>query len=257
MRMEGKVAFISGGARGIGAAISRLLAREGASIVIGDILEAEGIATETRIREAGGQARFVHMDVRDEGQWKHALEAVVGRFGKLDVLVNNAGISTPQGVEDLSVDDWDRILEVNARGVFLGTKLAIPEMLKAGGGSIVNISSEQGIVGSATGNSAYHASKGAVRLFTKSVALRYATKGIRVNSVHPGPVETPMLLSGFPMLLSGFKDDQRWDQMVSKVPMGRVGKPEEVAYGVLFLASDESSFVTGAELVIDGGFIAV
>ena len=250
MRMEGKVAFISGGARGIGAAISRLLAREGASIVIGDILEAEGIATETRIREAGGQARFVHMDVRDEGQWKHALEAVVGRFGKLDVLVNNAGISTPQGVEDLSVDDWDRILEVNARGVFLGTKLAIPEMLKAGGGSIVNISSEQGIVGSATGNSAYHASKGAVRLFTKSVALRYATKGIRVNSVHPGPVETPMLLSGF-------QDDQRWDQMVSKVPMGRVGKPEEVAYGVLFLASDESSFVTGAELVIDGGFIAL
>ena len=249
MRMENKVAFISGGARGIGAAISWLLAREGASVVIGDILEAEGIATETRIRDAGGQARFVHMDVRDEGQWEHALEVAVGRFSKLDVLVNNAGISTPQGVEDLSVDDWDRILDVNARGVFLGTKLAIPEMLKAGGGSIVNISSEQGIVGSATGNSAYHASKGAVRLFTKSVALRYATKGIRVNSVHPGPVETPMLLSGF-------QDDQRWDQMVSRVPMGRVGKPEEVAYGVLFLASDESSFVTGAELVIDGGFIA-
>lgn len=249
MRMENKVAFISGGARGIGAAVSHLLAREGASVVIGDILEAEGIATETRIRDAGGQARFVHMDVRDEGQWEHALEVAVGRFGKLDVLVNNAGISTPQGVEDLSVDDWDRILDVNARGVFLGTKLAIPEMLKAGGGSIVNISSEQGIVGSATGNSAYHASKGAVRLFTKSVALRYATKGIRVNSVHPGPVETPMLMFGF-------KDDQRWDQMVSKVPMGRVGKPEEVAYGVLFLASDESSFVTGAELVIDGGFIA-
>ncbi len=250
MRMEGKVAFISGGARGIGAAISRLLAFEGASVVIGDILEAEGIATETRIREAGGQARFVHMDVRDEGQWGHALEAVVARFGSLDVLVNNAGISTPQGVEDITVETWDRIMNVNAKSVFLGTKFAIPEMLNSGGGSIVNISSEQGIVGSPTGNSAYHASKGAVRLFTKSVALRYAAKGIRVNSVHPGPVETPMLMSGF-------QDDQRWDEMVSKVPMGRVGQPEEVAYGVLFLASDESSFITGAELVIDGGFIAL
>ena len=250
MRMEGKVAFISGSARGIGAAISRLLAREGASVVMGDILEAEGIATERQILETGGQARFIHMDVRDENQWEHALGTAVARFGKLDVLVNNAGISTPHGVEDLSVDAWDRILDVNAKSVFLSTKHAIPKMLNSGGGSIVNISSEQGIVGSATGNSAYHASKGAVRLFTKSVALRYATKGIRVNSVHPGPVETPMLLSGF-------QDDQHWDQMVSKVPMGRVGKPEEVAYGVLFLASDESSFITGAELVIDAGFIAL
>jgi cyclopentanol dehydrogenase len=248
--MEDKVAFISGGARGIGAAISRLLASEGASVVMGDILEAEGIAIERQILETGGQARFIHMDVRDEGQWEHALGTAVARFGKLDVLVNNAGISTPHGVEDLSVDAWDRILDVNAKSVFLSTKHAIPKMLNSGGGSIVNISSEQGIVGSATGNSAYHASKGAVRLFTKSVALRYATKGIRVNSVHPGPVETPMLLSGF-------EDDQQWDRMVSKVPMGRVGKPEEVAFGVLFLASDESSFITGAELVIDGGFIAL
>lgn len=250
MRMEGKVAFVSGGARGIGAAISLLLAREGASVVIGDILEPEGLAIETEIRKAGGQTRFIHMDVRHEGQWKHSLESTVVRFGKLDVLVNNAGISTSQGVEDISVETWDRILDVNAKGVFLGTKAALPHLLNSGGGSIVNISSEQGIVGSANGNSAYHASKGAVRLFTKSVALRYATKGIRVNSVHPGPVETPMLLSGF-------QDDGQWDQMVSKVPMGRVGKPEEVAYGVLFLASDESSFITGAELVIDGGFIAL
>ena len=249
MRMEGKVAFVSGGSRGIGAAISLLLAREGASVVIGDILEAKGIAMEAQILKAGGQARFVHMDVRDEGMWVNAVGTAVSRFGRLDVLVNNAGISTPHGVEDISVDDWTMILDVNAKGVFLGTKAALPHLLNSGGGSIVNISSEQGIVGSATGNPAYHASKGAVRLFTKSVALRYATKGIRVNSVHPGPVETPMLLSEF-------QDDQRWEQMVSKVPMGRVGKPEEVAFGVLFLASDESSFVTGAELVIDGGFIA-
>ena len=191
------------------------------------------------INEAGGDAHFARLDVTQEDQWQRVIDATAAMYGKLDILVNNAGISSPQGVEDISVDDWDRILDVNARGVFLGTKLAIPEMMNSGGGSIVNISSTQGIVGSTTGNSAYHASKGAVRLFTKSVALRYATKGIRVNSVHPGPVETPMLLPGFP-----------------KVPMGRVGKPREVAYGVLFLASDESSFVTGAELVIDGGFLA-
>ena len=251
MRMQGKVALISGGARGLGEAQARLIAKEGGKVVIGDILENEAVKVVADINDIGGEALFVKLDVTCEEDWRMIIKVAIDRFGKLDVLVNNAGIGGESGVsiEDMSEEMWERVMAVNAKGVFFGTKLAIPEMLKTGGGSIVNISSQIGLVGSDTSNLAYMASKGAVHIFTKAVALRYATKGIRINSVHPGPVQTPMLAEGF-------VDEQRKKNVISKIPMGRVGKPDEVAYGVLFLASDEASFVTGTELVIDGGYIA-
>ena len=251
MRLQGKVVVISGGARGLGKAQARLFAREGGKVVVGDILVNETREVVAGIIENGGEALFVKLDVTREEDWYKIIRATIDRFGKLDVLVNNAGIGGESGVsiEDMSEEMWERVMAVNAKGVFFGTKLAIPEMLKIGGGSIVNISSQIGLVGSDTSNLAYMASKGAVHIFTKAVALRYATKGIRVNSVHPGPVQTPMLSEGF-------VDEQRKRKVISRIPMGRVGRPEEVAYGVLFLASDEASFVTGTELVIDGGYIA-
>ena len=249
MRLEGKVAFISGGARGMGAEEARLLAREGACVAIGDVLEEEGRRVEGQIKEAGGRALFIRMDVTSLEDWRRAIAVTVERFGKLDVLVNNAGIGRRGGVEDTSEEDWDEVMAVNAKGVFLGTKAAIPEMRKAGGGSIVNIGSQMGIVGTDTGSIAYHASKGALRALTKSAALWHAKDGIRVNSVHPGPIATPMSQERL-------SDPAQLAWSVSRVPLGRIGRPEEVAYGVLYLASDESSFVTGAELVIDGGWIA-
>ncbi len=254
MRLEGKVALISGGARGMGAAEARLFAREGASVVIGDVLEEEGRRVEAQIGEAGGQALFLSLDVTSESDWSNAVAAAVSRFGKLDVLVNNAGVTGAGGgggpvmVEETTVEVWDRIMDVNAKGVFLGTKAAIPEMRRAGGGSIINISSIYGLVGSG-GSSAYHASKGAVRLLTKATAIQYAGEGIRANSVHPGFIETPMTAAIR-------ADPDRNRRMLSGTPLGRLGVPDDVAYGVLFLASDESSFMTGSELVIDGGWTA-
>ena len=249
MRVAGKVALVSGGARGLGEAQAKLLAAEGAKVAIGDVLEEEGKKVEAAINELGGEAFFMPLDVTQADQWTQIIDETVSRFGKLDVLVNNAGIGGRGGLEDMTEDEWDEVMAVNAKGVFLGTKLAMPEILKAGGGSIVNISSQMGIVGSDTSNPAYQASKAAVHVFTKSIALRYATQGVRVNSVHPGPIDTPMLQAGF-------IDPERMQRVMSKVPMGRVGQPEEIAYGVLFLSSDESSFITGAGLVIDGGYIA-
>ena len=248
MRLEGKVALISGGARGIGAATARLMAAEGASVVIADLLEKEGLETEAEISEAGGQVLFVPLDVASESDWAAAVQSTVSKFGKLDILVNNAGISSRTGVEDTSVDSWDQVMEVNAKGVFLGTKAAIPEMRKAGGGSIINISSIYGIVGSG-GSASYHASKGAVRLFTKSAAVQYASEGIRVNSVHPGFVDSPMTDAhhGIPEIRQA---------RTAQTPLGRLGVPEDIAPGILYLASDQSSFVTGSELVIDGGMTA-
>lgn len=249
MRVAGKVALVSGGARGLGEAQAKLLAAEGAKVAIGDVLEDEGKKVEAEINELGGEAFFMPLDVTQADQWSQIIDETVSRFGKLDVLVNNAGIGGRGGLEDMTEEEWDEVMAVNAKGVFLGTKLAMPEMLKAGNGSIVNISSQMGIVGSDTSNPAYQASKAAVHVFTKSIALRYATQGIRVNSVHPGPIDTPMLQAGF-------IDPARMQRVMSKVPMGRVGQPKEIAYGVLFLSSDESSFITGAGLVIDGGYIA-
>ena len=246
MRLENKVALISGGARGMGAVEARLLSSEGAKVVIGDVLEEAGRQTEAAVNEAGGECVFVRLDVTSEEDWAQAVAAAVDRFGKLDILVNNAGVSSTGGIEDITVEEWDRILDINTKGVFLGTKAAIPEMRKAGGGSIVNISSAAGIAPSPGTSAAYSASKGAVRILTKSTAVQYARENIRCNSVHPGPIETPMLRAAR-------GEDAELDDTVARVPLGRIGTPEEIAYGVLFLASDEASFVTGSELVIDGG----
>ena len=243
MRLQGKVAIISGGARGMGAEEARMFAREGAKVVIGDLLEAEGMAVAAEIGETGGDALFVKLDVTDESSWQSAVEAAVQRFGKVDILVNNAAILRTQGLLETTEEIWDEVMDINVKGTFLGVKSVIPEMRKAGGGSIINISSGAGITGSQR-NTAYHASKGAVRIFTKSAAIQYAGENIRVNSVHPGPVNTDMLASSLSVEGARRPED---------VPLGRSGRPEEIAYGVLYLASDESSFVTGSEVVIDGG----
>jgi len=245
MRLERKLAFISGGARGMGAAEARLFAKEGAKVVMGDVLEAEGQQVEAEINETGGEALFISMDVAKEDDWQRAIDATVARFGKLNVLVNNAGIVDRSSLEETSAETWDRVMDVNAKGVFLGTKMVIPEMRKAGGGSIINISSISGMV--SVGYPAYNASKGAVRVFTKNVAVEYARENIRVNSIHPGAIWTPMSL---------YHTTRTREERARTIPMGRVGEPKEVAYGVLFLASDESSYMTGSELVIDGGVTA-
>ena len=246
MRLQDKVALISGGARGLGAAQARLFAREGARVVIGDLLEEEGRLTEVAINETGGVCLFVPLDVTSEVAWANAVAAVESRFGKLDALVNNAGISIAGSIEDCTVEDWDRTFDINAKGMFLGAKAAIPAMRRAGGGSIVNISSGAGIATAPGTPAAYAASKGAVRIFSKATAIQCATDNIRCNSVHPGPIETAMLRSAR-------GSGNELDSTVHRIPLGRIGTPEEIAYGVLYLASDESSFVTGSELVIDGG----
>jgi NAD(P)-dependent dehydrogenase (short-subunit alcohol dehydrogenase family) len=247
MRLAGKVALISGGARGMGAAEARLFAREGARVVIGDVLDREGHAVEAEIRAKGGECLFTPLDVTRETDWQRAVALAVERFGALNVLVNNAGIGAVSRVEDTTEEAWDRVMDVNAKGVFLGTKAAIPALRRAGGGSIVNISSQLGLVGMDNISPQYPASKGAVRIFTKVTALQYAREGIRCNSVHPGPIVTPMTEPRR-------ADKANYALMLSRIPMGRYGEPDEVAYGVLYLASDESSWVTGSELVIDGGW---
>lgn len=253
-RLDGKVALISGGARGQGAVEAKLFVREGAKVVIGDILDEEGKQVESEINQSGGECLYVHLDVTSEEDWLQAVESTVARFGKLDVLVNNAGVGSARGpggqrfsVETLALEQWERIMNINAKGVFLGTKCAIPEMRKAGGGSIINISSIAGLVGTPT--TAYAASKGAIRIFTKSTAIQYANEGIRANSVHPGVIETEMVAS---ML----NTEAGRQANIAEHPLGRIGTSEDVAFGVLYLATDESSFVTGSELVIDGGLTA-
>jgi len=246
-RLDGKVALISGGARGQGAAEAQLFAREGAKVVFGDILDAEGRQVEAGIRAAAGEATYVHLDVTNEASWRAAVDSAVSRYGALHVLVNNAGIYIRKRIEETTEDDLDQILAVNVKGVFLGVKHALPAMRRAGGGSIINISSTAGLVGNPTGSPIYTTSKGAVRLFTKATAMQHARENIRCNSIHPGPIDTAML------------DETaggRSAAMLGRVPLGRVGTVEDIAYGVLYLASDESSFVTGSELVIDGGLTA-
>ena len=249
-RLDGKVAFISGGARGMGAAEARLFAREGAKVAIGDILDDEGREVEAEINESGGDCLYIHLDVTSEANWQDAVAATVSRFGALHILVNNAGIGGVGGlVEDTSVEAWQRVMDINGKGVFLGTKAAIPEMRKAGGGSIINISSQLGIVATDNSSAQYHASKGAVRILTKSTAIQYAGEGIRANSVHPGPVVTPMTERRR-------ADPETYAVMRSRIPLGRFAEPVEVANAVLYLASDESSYVTGSEVVVDGGWVA-
>ena len=246
MRLEGKVVLISGGARGMGAEEALLFAKEGAKVVIGDVLEeGRNIAAEI----PGGQAIFVRLDVTKESDWQRAVSMAEEVYKRLDILVNNAGVSATGGIEDTTEEEWDRVMKVNAKGVFLGTKYAIPAMQRSGGGSIINISSQLGIVAMNESSPQYIASKGAVRLLTKSTALQYADDGIRCNSVHPGPIVTPMTQGRR-------SDDSVRELMESRIPLGRYGEAIDVAYGVLYLASDEASFVTGSELVIDGGWVA-
>ena len=246
MRLEGKVALISGSSRGMGAFEAELFLKEGAKVVVGDVREEEGRALVDKI---GGDSVFLRLDVTSESDWAAAVNEAVDRYGRLDILVNNAGISARGSIEETTVAEWDQVMDINAKGVFLGTRQAIPEMRKAGGGSIVNISSQLGLVGMSESSPQYQASKGAVRIFTKSAAVQYAVEGIRVNSVHPGPIVTPMTEARR-------SDAAVQEVMISRIPLGRYGESEDVAYGVLYLASDESSFVTGSELVIDGGWTA-
>lgn len=249
-RLDGKVALISGGARGMGACEARMFAAEGAMVVIGDILEAEGEATATAIRATGGRCHYQRLDVTSEQDWINAVASVTSRYGMLNVLVNNAGIgSNPFPIHEEPVKLWDRTIDVNLKGVFLGTRAAIPAMREAGTGSIINISSQLGIVAVPYNGAAYQTAKGGVRILTKAAALQYAADGIRVNSVHPGPITTEMTKSG--------RDDpERLAMMLARIPMGRYGEPEEVAHAVVYLASDESAFVTGSEVVVDGGWTA-
>ncbi|HJN86774.1 MAG: glucose 1-dehydrogenase [Dehalococcoidia bacterium] len=249
MRLEGKVAIITGGAHGMGAEEARLFAREGAKVAIADIREEDGRKVEAEIAEAGGQAMFVMLDVTNEDQWERVVDQVVTKFGKLNILVNNAGISGSNFDDLASTEAWDLLMDINAKGVFLGMKHAIPEMKKAGGGAIVNISSMSGFVGQTYIHPGYNASKGAVRLVTKAAAVQHAKEGIRVNSVHPGSMPA--------MLTSGARGDGgSQDARIAAIPMGREGQPIEVANAVLFMASDEASYITGTELLVDGGFTA-
>ena len=249
MRLKDKVAIVSGGASGMGQSEAMLFAREGAKVIVADLLEAEGRQTADKIGAGGGQARFVKLDVTSETNWGAAVEATLSAFGKLDVLVNNAGISGTFDPDMLSTTAWDKLMDVNAKGVFLGMKTGIAAMQKTGGGSIVNISSISGFVGQNAVHMAYNASKGAVRIMTKTAAVQYAKDGIRVNSVHPGFLP--------PMRTSKGSADPEWRaKMLRAVPMRREGRVEEVANAVLFLASDDASYITGTEIVVDGGYLA-
>lgn len=244
-RLAGKVAIVTGGASGIGESTTRVFVREGAKVVIGDIDEARGNQLAS---ELGDDAVFQPLDVTSESAWESAVEVATSRWGRLDIVVNNAGMSGAKGrpvVEDVVLDDWNDVFAVNSTGVMLGTRAGIVAMRKTGGGSIINVSSIFGIVGSRAG-AAYHASKGAARTFSKAAAVQYAKDNIRVNSVHPGFTDTPMTLDIH-------SDPEVHEFRVGMTPLGRLGLPEDIANGILYLASDESSWVTGIELVIDGG----
>jgi NAD(P)-dependent dehydrogenase (short-subunit alcohol dehydrogenase family) len=246
MRLKDKVAIVTGGAHGMGEAEARLFAKEGASVVIADLLTREGEAVAAEINAIQGRARFIRASVTSETDWQTLIAETISTYGHLDILVNNAGISGSAVGDPDGLEGWEKLLSINAASVFLGTKLAAAAMLPNGRGSIVNISSIMGFIGSAESHPGYAASKGAVRLYTKSAAAKYGPSGIRVNSVHPGYM---------PPMLNATNAEGRASK-IEATPLRRLGEPIEVAYGVLFLASDEASFVTGTELVIDGGYIA-
>lgn len=242
-RVDGKVAIVTGGGRGMGAEQARLLAREGAKVVIGVRDQELGKEVAESILESGGEATWVHLEVTDEEEWLRAVELAETRYGGLNVLVNNAGVHARGTVEETSEEVWDQVMDVNLKGVFLGTKHAIPAMRRAGGGSIINIGSAASIAPTPAGSPAYPASKGGVRVFTKATAIQHAGDNIRCNVLHPGATQTGMMRT--PMSTEALSR--------LGVPLMRVGTPLDMAYGVLFLASDESSYMTGSELVIDGG----
>ena len=249
-RLDGKVAIVTGGAAGMGAATCRLFGREGCKVGIVDRNEEAGHPVEAEINEAGGDAVFILTDITREDDWQRAVDQMVSRYGKLNVLVNFAGISSSIHKDHWDGDAWDHYMLVNAKGPFLGTKYAVPRMREIGGGSIVNVSSISGLVGGSRGNPAYNASKAALRLFTKAMAARLGVDNIRVNSVHPGRM--PPMSTGDP--------ESYWsshDESIQKIPLRRAGTREEAANVALFLASDDSSYITGAELVVDGGLTAI
>lgn len=249
MRLKNKVALITGAASGMGESAARIFAEEGARVVIADILENEGTAVAEAIKASGGDASFVALDVSNEEQWRSGIDASLAKYGRLDILVNNAGLSGAV-TDRMDVEYYDRLMSVNARGNFLGMKYAILAMRKTGGGSIVNMSSMSGIVGQEFVHMGYNGAKAAIRLMTKSAAVQYAKDGIRVNSVHPG-LMPPMRTS------VSAADPELREKIIESIPMRRAGRVEEAAYAIVFLASDEASYITGTELVVDGGAVAV
>lgn len=251
-RVKGKVALVSGGASGLGAESGRRLAREGARVMLTDLAHDRGQAVADEILAEGGEAAFLPHDVTDEAQWIATVQATVARFGRLDVLVNSAGIGGGEPLLEATLEGWRRVTGINLDGTFLGLRHAAPAMIAGGGGSIINLSSILGKVGF-PGAAAYCASKGGVALLTKAAALELAATGVRVNSVHPGFIETPMVAEALHASENG---NEMRDMLISRHALGRLGAPREIADAIVFLASDESSFMTGAELVIDGGYTA-
>lgn len=245
-RVAGKVAIVSGGAQGLGASQARLLAEHGACVIVGDINETAGRSLVRDLRQEGLAAEFVRLDVTLEQDWQAAVQCAESAYGPLSILVNNAGIVRPDGFEDETVDGWQSVIDINVTGIFLGIRSCVPSLRLAGGGTIVNLASISGLIGQA-GFVAYQASKGAVRQLTRAAAMQYAAEGIRVNAVCPGVIKTAMLER---------TSDEYKARRTAQMPMGRFGEPLEVAYAVLFLASDESSYVTAADLVVDGGLVA-
>ena len=253
MRLKNKVAIITGSANGMGKAEAERFAKEGAKVVIADIVEDLMLKVQSNIIENGGEAISIKLDITKESDWKQAISKTIETYGKIDILVNNAGISGSGKMDPLSVDAWDRYMDVNAKGAFLGMKYVIPEMMKNNGGSIVNIVSMSSFVVHPVIHIGYNASKGAFQIASKAVAVKYAKDNIRVNAIHPG-VMPPMSTS---KQITDPKVKADYEKMFIATPMGRRGEVEEVANAALFLASDEASFITGADLAVDGGFTAI
>jgi NAD(P)-dependent dehydrogenase (short-subunit alcohol dehydrogenase family) len=247
-RLEGRVALVTGAASGIGRATAERLASEGATVVVTDVQDEAGEQAAASIRDSGAAASFLHLDVADEDDWSRVVERVLSDHGRLDVLVNNAGLGDLATIEETSLPDWERTIAIDQTGVFLGMRASAEALKASGHGSVVNISSIFGTSGGFGTSPAYHAAKGAVRTLTKNVALHWATEGVRVNSIHPGFIRTP--------ILDQAKGTEVWDAMTALTPMGRLGEPAEIAAAVAYLASDDASFVTGLELYVDGGYMA-
>jgi NAD(P)-dependent dehydrogenase (short-subunit alcohol dehydrogenase family) len=247
-RFEGRLALVTGGASGIGKATALRLASEGAAVVLTDVQDDKGMAVAKEIEGNGGKALFLHHDVSSESEWTKVVDETVKAFGRLDILVNNAGIGETTMLEDTSYADYQRTVRITQDSVFLGMKAAAAPLKASGKGSVVNISSIFGASGGFGASPAYHSAKGAVRILTKSTALAWAQQGVRVNSVHPGFIDTP--------ILGDAKETPFGQVLIDVTPMGRLGQPEEIAAAIAFLASDDASFMTGSEVYVDGGFIA-
>jgi NAD(P)-dependent dehydrogenase (short-subunit alcohol dehydrogenase family) len=247
-RLDGRVALVTGAASGIGAATAHRLAEEGCAVVVTDIQDAAGEQVAKALVDAGGRASYLHHDVASESEWETAVARTLETYGRLDILVNNAGMGDLATIEDTTLEDWNRTVGIDQTGVFLGMKTAAAALKASGHGSVINISSIFGTSGGFGTSPAYHAAKGAVRTLTKNIALHWAPEGVRVNSIHPGFIDTP--------ILDQAKGTEFEQAMLALTPMGRLGKPAEIAAGVAYLASDDAGFVAGLELYIDGGFIA-